>query len=101
MAPEAVRGFQLVQLEAAGEIVAEAMSRLGCPFPRDRDKRIDLLGSLEPPHGASYDPEFDWVSPFADLDTRFFRVARTYEFGEHVAGFIRAHLDLFFRSTER
>lgn len=92
LAPEAVRGFRLIEVPAAGEIVARAMSLLGQFYPRDLEKRQVHLGLIQKP-GKS---RSEW-DPFHALDDEFYNVTGTSEFATQADAFVRNHLPLFFR----
>jgi hypothetical protein len=92
LAPEAVRGFGLLELGSAAEIVASAMRMLGQLYPRDHATRHVRLGGIERP--GSRRAEWD---PFHGLDREFYEVAGTLEFAARADAFVRSHLALFFR----
>ena len=65
LAPEAVTGYLAIGMPRASTLVQAAMARLGEPYPRDRARRIDLLGVFEKLHGAR-------LGDVGDLDEQFY-----------------------------
>lgn len=57
-APEAVLGFDELDLHDIAEIVNEAITLFGDPYPREREVREKFLDAIE--------------NPFSDLDSRFY-----------------------------
>lgn len=94
LAPEAVRGFRLIEVPAAAEIVARAMTLLGQVYPRDHAERQRRLGVIEKP-GKS---RAQW-DPFHALDGEFYEVTGTSKFAMQADAFVRNHLARFFRSV--
>ncbi len=92
LAPEAVRGFRLIEVSAAADIVAKAMAMLGQFYPRDRDKRQLRLGVIKKPGNS----RAEW-DPFRALDEEFYAVTGTSEFATQADAFVRNHLALFFK----
>lgn len=74
LAPEAVAGFRTVGMPQTAAVIAEAMARLGDPFPRDRFLRQNALDVLDP---DDMDDDDDWIDPFDDLDSRFYDLYET------------------------
>jgi hypothetical protein len=70
LAPEARFGFEAIGMPQTAAVVAEAMSRLGEPYPRDRERRQDMFCAIDP----DGDDNDDWQSPFDDLDGRFYKL---------------------------
>lgn len=68
LAPEAVAGFRAIGMPQTAALVAEAMASLGSPYPRDREERQDALDALDP---EDVDDD-EWVSPFDEMDDRFY-----------------------------
>ena len=69
VAPEAVVGFQALNLLDLAEISANAMNFFQPSFPRDQILRIKLLESYA--ESANEDVEDDW-NPFNALDDQFY-----------------------------
>ena len=84
LGPEAVRGFEMIGANELARIAAEALTRLGSPYPRDREQRYDVLD------GVGYDP-------LNELDNQFYAVDGSKPFHATADGFVRANLDLFFK----
>ena len=93
LAPEAVRGFEFLGMAEASRIVAKAMERMGIPYPRDEEKRIQILAGLRP---AGEVPE-DWGGPFQDLDQAFYKCSGSTKFASQADDFVRRNLELFFK----
>jgi len=85
LAPEAAAGFEAIGMPQTAAVVAEAMARVGQPYPRDREKRQDTFCTF----GADSDDDGDWKSPFDDLDGRF------YELTENENGGMEAAVDCY------
>jgi hypothetical protein len=64
LAPEAIAGFRAMGLDEWAESLAQAMERLGAPYPRDRDMRIEVLDRVT--------GDKKWSDAFRDLDDRFY-----------------------------
>jgi hypothetical protein len=64
LAPEAVAGFAAIGIFEWAEILAEAMTFFGTPYPRERNKRMSML-----PRGPGKRECWD---PFYQLDERFY-----------------------------
>lgn len=69
LAPEAVAGFEAVGMPRTAAVVAEAMARVGDPYPRDRERRQNMFCVLDADDGE--DDNDVWQDPFDDLDSRF------------------------------
>jgi hypothetical protein len=48
LAPEAIRGFEMIGMQDVAEIVRQALLLLGDQYPRDRVARREVLQGLEP-----------------------------------------------------
>src|SRR5262249_16681480 len=70
LAPEALEAFRALGLTEIANILAEAMRFFGTPYPRERDKRWEML---RPKDRGKDSREWD---PFDDLDKRFFNSLR-------------------------
>lgn len=92
LAPEAVRGFELIEVPSAGDVVRRAIRAFGDDYPRDQDERREVLARLERP--GKERAEWD---PFYSLDDEFYAATGTGRFREQADAFVRAHLDRFFR----
>jgi hypothetical protein len=71
-APEALEGFRVIGRVEWAELLAEAMSHFGTPYPRDRGDREVLLARRQ---GRSRE---EW-DPFRELDERFFESTDDWE----------------------
>lgn len=69
LAPEAAAGFRAIGMPETAAVVEQAMGRLPTPYIRDREDRQEALDGLDP---EDLDKEDDSVSPFDDLDDRFY-----------------------------
>jgi hypothetical protein len=67
LAPEAVRAFRAFGLEECASVVEKAMAYFGDPYPREREKRLELLASTSTDSGPKR-------SVFDRLDNEFFRL---------------------------
>jgi hypothetical protein len=65
LAPEAVAGFRAIGLNDCADILEEAMSFFGKDYPREQEKRAEILGRIE-----GYAPE-EW-DPFNHLNGKFY-----------------------------
>ncbi len=65
LAPEAVAGFRAIGLDDCAEILEEAMSFFGADYPREQEKRDDILDRI-----PGETPE-EW-DPFYHLNEKFF-----------------------------
>ena len=65
LAPEAVKGFRAMALDACADAVDRAMQFFGSAYPRARDVREEALDDLE-----LRDPE-NW-DPFTEFDEQFY-----------------------------
>ena len=86
LAPEAVAGFRAIGMPRTAAVVVAAMASFGEPYPRDCEERQDALDALDTGGGGDEDEDEDededkdedkdededWVSPFKDLDNRFY-----------------------------
>ncbi len=63
LAPEAVQGFRALGMVRIASVIEEAMMFFESPYPRDRNRRIEVLEGNE----DKDDPEWD---PFGSLDDR-------------------------------
>lgn len=66
LAPEAVEGLEAIGASKAAAVVREAMTMLGLPYPRSREKRIARLWQIEQPG----EKRTEW-DPFNALDDRY------------------------------
>ena len=64
MAPEALEGFRAIGAAVWADVLAEAMTFFGTPYPRDWEKRIALMPSWEDRAGGQL--------LFDSLDKKFF-----------------------------
>ncbi len=87
-----MRGFDLIEVPEAAAIVREAITMFGREYPRERDERVAALARLE----REGDKRAEW-DPFYALDTRFYAVSGTDEFGEQADRFVRSRMKMFFR----
>jgi hypothetical protein len=94
LAPEAADGFDFLELSPVAHIVRRAIRMFGDPYPREQHERDRILRGLELPG----DSRKDW-DPFTPLDHEFYSIAGTKAFGVSADMFVRAHNDLFFRSS--
>lgn len=65
LAPESIKGFQAIELSACSEIISKAVSFFGNPFPREEDKRGEILDLFA-------DKNTDVWNPFEKLDVEFY-----------------------------
>src|SRR5207249_1396990 len=65
LAPEAAAGFRAIGAVPLARIVKEAMSKLGDPYPRDREERNEILMPL------LYKDERP-IKPFEEIEERFY-----------------------------
>ena len=64
LAPEAVSGFRVIGLDDFAELIEEAMSFFGNPYPREREKREKLLDLFD-------EQNKDGWSPFVEKDNSY------------------------------
>lgn len=67
LAPEAVEGFQAIGASRCSEIIAQAAEMFGWQYPRDHQRRIAVLRTLERP--GRLRAEWD---PFQALDKEYY-----------------------------
>ena len=91
IAPEAARGFRMLDLEAIAEILSKAIALFGGSFPREWANRRQQLRSLE---GEGQD-RGDW-DPFADMDHDYFKSMEADAFSRRADAFVRSHSTSFF-----
>ena len=72
LAPEALEGFRAIGAADWAEILSEAMRPFGTPYPRDRERREQLL----PTSQGRVREEWD---PFYELDERFYKWTKNWE----------------------
>lgn len=65
LAPEAADGFEAIGLNDLAALVREAMELFGQPYPREREKRINILDRIPGETRKEWDP-------FYELNTRFY-----------------------------
>lgn len=94
LAPEAIRGFELLQIAEVPRIVAAAVAMFGSTYPRDREARSHRLSELE----RAGDRRSDW-DPFYELDEQFYEATGSSEFADQADRFVRSHLNLFFQTV--
>ena len=75
-APEAVEGFDAIGMPAVAGIVRSAMTRLGDPYPVEREQRMD-----------AGDADEDGIL-FDDLDTAFYELVDTDRIFRRVPKFV-------------
>lgn len=92
LAPEAVRGFTMLEMRAAARLTTEAVSKFGARYPRDRDVRVETLDRLT----AAFKSRTTW-NPFETIGDAFFELAEIEHFDEYASAFVRKNLSLFFR----
>jgi len=82
LAPEAVAGFHAMGLDECAEILEEAMSFFGDDYPRDQEKRADILDRIPGDTHEERDPFHHMNDKFYDgLDyenSRFEKAADEY-----------------------
>jgi hypothetical protein len=69
LAPEAVAAFRAMGLPEVAQVVEDAMSYFGSPYPRDAEERQARLAAVPGKSRAEWDP-------FYNLDTRFYAALR-------------------------
>ena len=67
LAPEAAEAFRAIGLVDCAELMERAMAHLGSEYPRERDKRLEILG-------MSLAGDWPAESPFDALDDKFFEL---------------------------
>lgn len=67
LAPEAVIGFQEIGLNQIAEIIKEAMSFFGNPYPRETEKREELLNIFDEENKDTWDP-------FVKLEEKYYEL---------------------------
>jgi hypothetical protein len=87
-APEALEGFVAIGMPDVSIVIQEAMSKLGTPFPDQKELRESIVG---PP-----DDRMD----FADLDERFYELADTEKFFRKLPKFV-PYADAYAESPEK
>lgn len=80
--PEALAGFEAIQVAPGAEILQAALSRLGGSPSRDRRERQAELESTQ--------------ADFDDLDTRFYALQEEIDLNERMLEFMRAKSKAFF-----
>lgn len=68
-APEAISGFQTIGLKDIAEVIKEAMSFFGNPYPRDVEKREKLLDLFEEENDDSW-------NPFIKLEEKYYELLK-------------------------
>lgn len=84
LGPEAVRGFEMIGAKEYARIAADAVSRLGSPYPRDREQRYEALDGLV-------------RDPFNELDHQFYAVGGSSFFAATADDYVRKNLELFYK----
>jgi hypothetical protein len=84
LAPEAVRGFEMIGAKEYARISAEATSRFGTPYPRDREQRYEALDGLG-------------YSAFNELDNQFYALGGRSFFAATADDYVRKNLDFFYK----
>jgi hypothetical protein len=92
LAPESVRGFELLGMKGATALVAKAVAKFGPRYPRDDERRASMLTRLE--KAGSSREEWD---PFHGLDDAFYELDEISDFDEHADAFVRKNMSMFFR----
>ncbi|MEM8576185.1 MAG: DUF4375 domain-containing protein [Pseudomonadota bacterium] len=75
-APEAERGFRAIGMSNVGDIVAQAIAKVGDPFPGNKHTRRKIVG----------DP--DNRMDFDDLEMQFYELADTEQFFRKLPKFV-------------
>ena len=65
LAPEACVGYAAIGMPGCAKVIREAMGFFGLPYPRDRNKRHEMLR-------ASPGEDREKHHPFTAMDTRFY-----------------------------
>ena len=92
LAPEAIRGFQMIGVHEAARIISAATAQFSAPYPRDGDDRYQELLEIE---GDGRD-RASW-DPFYELDQKFYRATGTSEFAVQADEYVRANMERFFK----
>lgn len=92
LAPEAVLGYVAIGLNDCAELIKEAISFFGELYPREREKRQEILYSIPGETREEYDP-------FYKLDEQFYKCTGTnsmdseYRFEMMADEYARKHLN--------
>jgi hypothetical protein len=86
LAPEAVRGFELLRMTKAAEVVRAAMAKFGKLYLRDLNERKPKLEKLKREQLAAFDAQFQ-------------ACCGTEEFTKVADAFVKDHPSVFFRSA--
>lgn len=86
LAPEAVRGFELMRMSKPAEAVKLAMAKFGKLYLRDRIERQPKLDKMK-------------KDVFATFDAQFNACWATADFASQADAFVRDHPNVFFRSA--
>ena len=73
---EAIQGYKAIGMPEVALVINSAASKLGSPFPFDKENREKIVGSP------------DNQMNFADLDEKFYELADTKQFFRRVPNFV-------------
>ncbi len=90
MAPEAVRGLQMLDLGQLAQLMEQAMSTFGTRYPRSSGARRETLETL------TTESESD---PFALLNRLFWKSPGSADFRQHADAYVARNLSEFFQLT--
>jgi hypothetical protein len=85
MAPESARGLRFLEQAELADILERAIALFGADYPRGQERREAAVERLTRPE-----------NPFPALDAAFHKAL--VPFDEKVDGFIRRHMDFFFKA---
>ena len=94
LAPEALRGFEMLKMKKASEVVKAAIAKFGKLYLREREERRPKLDKMKKPGTERK----DW-DPFFALDQQFLACGGTAGFAEGADAIVRELRSVFFRSA--
>jgi hypothetical protein len=92
LAPEAIRGFELIDASAVADLARKATALLGSPYPREHERRIAALESILRPG----DKRKEW-DPFYEFDEKVYAWGGSEKFAATADQYVRSNLDVCFK----
>ncbi|MBS1151019.1 MAG: hypothetical protein H6Q89_2717 [Myxococcaceae bacterium] len=92
VAPEALRGFELMRMSKAAEVVKSAMAKFGKLYLREKIERQPKLDKLKKPGATRQETD-----PFFSHDAQFQAGFGPADFATQADAFVREHPNVFFR----